>query len=163
MEAQMNITDCDYTIIVYTADCEARMYDDSGAVIERRRQRSLQERAFGRRLSQCEEYMLISPTDPSQPGCAGVNVGFYTMPPKTMRQLSISEGHAMRRRHLAELGHGEDVDSSTVHFPECLVFHCFRGDTDCDDPSPPEACLQVADDGSCADPLCKWHVGDEQK
>ena len=74
----------------------------------------------------------------------------YSPLPSRMRQLSIAQGHEMRRRRLAELGHAEEADTSRVHFPGCLVFHCFRGDEECEEPSPPEACLRAAEDGSCA-------------
>ena len=38
----------------------------------------------------------------------------------------------------------------------CIVYHCFEGDQHCDDPSPPELCLEWSGDGSCATPECRF-------
>jgi len=88
---------------------------------------------------------------------------FMTMYDHHMRQLSIDEGLGLRRRRLEQIDLPETADSSNVHFDECLVFHCFAGDDHCEEPSPHEACLKIADDGSCADPLCKYTRGDDEQ
>ena len=82
---------------------------------------------------------------------------FFTMPQGRWRELSISEGISYRRRKLAEYNIPEHVDSSNMHFDECIVYHCFVGDDHCEEPSPADACLKIAEDGSCADPLCLIH------
>jgi len=99
------------------------------------------------------EYTVVVPDD----GPAT----FMTVPMPAMRELSVSEGHAMRRRHLEQINMHEDMDSSSVDFPGCVVYHCFKGDEGCEDPSPFEACMRVADDGSCVDPLCKHYIPEE--
>jgi hypothetical protein len=73
-------------------------------------------------------------------------------------ELSLSSSHDYRRRHLEAIGKEAHHDSSEVDFHDCLVFHCFRGDDDCEEPSPPEACLRWAEDGSCPDPLCRYQL-----
>lgn len=101
-------------------------------------------------------YMFIVPDDPSY-GPAH----FFTIPSKRMRELSLEESHALRRRKLSAIGIAEHEDSSSVHFEDCLVFHCFYGDEQCEEPSPLEACLKVGDDGTCADPLCRYYYEEE--
>jgi hypothetical protein len=108
-------------------------------------------------------YTLVIPECTADMAAAGdcPAATFMTVPSARMRELSIDEAHSYRRRRLGAVGLAEEADSSAVHFPECLVFHCFKGDEGCEEPSPHEACLRIGDDGSCADPLCRYYVDEE--
>jgi len=73
--------------------------------------------------------------------------------------MSVDEGRALRRRRLAEVNLSEEDDSSDLHFDECIVFHCFVGDDDCEEPSDISACMRFDEDGVCIDPLCRYTDG----
>jgi len=75
------------------------------------------------------------------------------------REMSVDEGRALRRRRLAEVNLSEEDDSSDLHFDECVVFHCFVGDDDCEEPSDISACMRFDEDGVCIDPLCRYTDG----
>ena len=81
---------------------------------------------------------------------------FMTGLPLRARELTSLDALKLRRRKLVQIGMLDHEDTSEVHFEECVVFHCFYGDDACDEPADPnEFCLKAAEDGSCADPLCR--------
>ena len=75
-----------------------------------------------------------------------------TAPVSSGRRLSFLD--AERLSHKDERSFSEKILGSEW----CVAYHCFEGDEDCDDPSPPEACLAFGHDGKCHQPLCRWHT-----
>ena len=69
--------------------------------------------------------------------------------------LSVSLSLSFSFAHLPSPG-------SQLHFADCTIFHCFFGDDYCEEPSPRSACLRWADDGTCADPLCKYTTAQDE-
>lgn len=70
-----------------------------------------------------------------------------------MRQLSTTEARSSRRR----LAVGLDDQLKPLE-AGCLLYHCFEGDADCDNPSPRDACAEweEGDGGACLEPLCAY-------
>lgn len=73
---------------------------------------------------------------------------------RRLRQLTTTEA-AEPSRH-RRLSTNLDDPWKPVH-EGCVIFHCFRGDRNCDEPSAADACVRWADDNqTCAEPLCKY-------
>ena len=77
-------------------------------------------------------------------------------------QINYRQARTMRRRKLSEVGLTPAHDSRHLDLEDCMVFHCFLGDEECDEPSPIDACLRWNDDGACGDPLCKYAWGSRE-
>lgn len=81
---------------------------------------------------------------------------------KNNRRLAISNGTR------ADLGvdqyHKSDPFEKFIN--PCVVYHCFVGDKNCDEPSSNEYCLAWMKDmvapNMCAEPLCRWYLEDDK-
>jgi hypothetical protein len=100
----------------------------------------------------------------------------YATPTRRLRELVLSTddaAHLRKHRKLA-IANGTRADlgvdeyrNTDVHgdstAADCLAYHCFAGDEECDDPSSPDFCLawDHADKSRCIEPVCRWMFSHE--
>mmetsp|Transcript_58895 Transcript_58895/g.97360 ORF Transcript_58895/g.97360 Transcript_58895/m.97360 type:complete len:356 (+) Transcript_58895:125-1192(+) len=75
---------------------------------------------------------------------------------RALREPTPAEAEAHRRRL-----HGRTLEAGAVKFEHvrgCELYHCFKGDVDCGEPSAPSMCL-LWDGDSCRQPACRLFDG----